>query len=262
MYPTLQELFSLAGRVALISGASGDLGRAIAHGLALAGASVALTGRSAERLQHLERELGDGGGEGQTASFCADLSDLQAISPLVERVIAHFGRLDILVNCAGINQREPFAQVQPETYEQIMSTNLRGLYFLTQAVLPQMIAQQGGSIINIGSLTTAVGLADVSVYGMSKGAVAQLTKTLAIELAPYRIRVNCISPGFMETQLTVPLWNDTRRRTWMLDRLPLKKPGQPDDLIGAMIYLASGASAYMTGQTVYIDGGFLAGSQW
>ena len=260
MYPTLQELFSLSGRVALVTGASGDLGRAIAHGLALAGASVALTGRSAERLQNLADELG--GGEGQVASFCADLSDLQAIPALVESVIARFGRLDILVNCAGMNQREPFAQVQPETYDQIMATNLRGLYFLTQAVLPSMIAQQGGSIINIGSITTAVGLADVSVYGMTKGAIAQLTKTLAIELAPHHIRVNCISPGFMETQLTVPLWDDSRRRTWMLDRLPLKKPGRPDDLIGAAIYLASHASAYMTGQTVYIDGGFLAGSQW
>lgn len=260
MYPTLQELFSLSGRVALITGASGDLGRAIAHGLALAGASVALTGRSAERLRDLENELR--GREGQVASFCADLSDLQALSPLVENVIARFGRLDILINCAGINQREPFAEVQPETYDQIMATNLRGLYFLTQAVLPQMTAQQSGNIIHIGSITTAVGLSDVSVYGMTKGAVAQLTKTLAIELAPYNIRVNCISPGFMETQLTVPLWDDPRRRAWILDRLPLKKPGRPEDLIGAAIYLASNASAYMTGQIVYIDGGFLAGSQW
>jgi NAD(P)-dependent dehydrogenase (short-subunit alcohol dehydrogenase family) len=261
MYPTsLDELFSLTGRVALVTGASGDLGRAMAHALGLAGASLALTGRSEERLQALQQELPVD--QHHAACFPADLCDLEAIPRLVDTVMARFGQIDILVNCAGINLRQPFLEVRPETYNQIMDTNLRAMYFLCQSVARQMIVQGGGKIINVGSLTSAIGLADVSVYGMTKGATAQLTKALAVELAEHNICVNCICPGFMVTQLTVPLWDNPRRRSWMLDRLPLKKPGQPGDLLGITVYLASSASDYMTGQTIYLDGGFLAGSQW
>jgi gluconate 5-dehydrogenase len=261
MYPaTLEELFSLAGQVVLITGASGDLGHAMAHGLALAGAHVALNGRAEDRLHELQHALEAGGAT--VASFPADLDDLHAIPQLVQMVIAQFGRLDVLVNCAGINLRQPFLQVSPQDYDQIMHTNLRSAYFLCQAAASHMVQQGGGNIINVGSLTSAVGLSDVSVYGLTKAAIVQLTKTLAIELAPYNIRVNCICPGFMATRLTVPLWDDPRRRAWMLDRLPLKRAGEPGDLIGILIYLASEASRYVTGQAVYIDGGFLAGSQW
>lgn len=256
----LLELFSLRGRVALVTGASGGIGCALAHGLAMAGATVALSGRSVARLEQLRQAIADQ--DGDAAFFPADLSDLEAIPELVAAVQQQLGRIDVLVNCAGTNQRMPIQETTPDVYDQIMATNLRGVYFLTQAVLRGMVAQGGGKIINIGSLTSATGLADVSVYGMTKSALAQLTKTMAVEWAAHNVQVNCLCPGFIATELTAPLWDDPARRQWMLERLPLKRPGQPADLVGMAIYLASHASDYMTGQTVYVDGGFLAGSQW
>lgn len=258
--PALTELFTLEGRVALVTGATGGIGQALAHGLALAGAQVALTGRSIARLDQVLHDIR--AQDGVADIFEADLDDLDAHPALVEAVCATFGRIDILVNCAGTNQRLPIAEVTPAMYDSIMATNLRGLYFLTQRVAQRMVEQGGGKIINIGSLTAHVGLQDVSVYGMTKSALAQLTKTMAIEWAAHNVQVNCLSPGFIATELTEPLWQDPQRRQWMLDRLPIKRPGRPSDLVGMTILLASRASDYMTGQTVYIDGGFLAGSQW
>ncbi len=261
MYPgSLFELFSLEGRVALVTGASGDIGRSLSYGLALAGAEVALIGRSEIRLTQVKQEIAE---IGQVAEyFTSDLSQPEALSPVVAEVLDRFGRIDILVNCVGKNTRQPFLEVEPEGYEQIVATNMRGVYFLSQLVAKQMISQGGGKIIHIGSLTAAVGLSHVSAYGMTKGAIVQLTKTMAVELAEHNICVNCICPGFFATELTVPLWDDPGRNRWMLERLPSKRPGKPEDLMGIIIYLASEASNYMTGQSVYIDGGFLAGSQW
>jgi NAD(P)-dependent dehydrogenase (short-subunit alcohol dehydrogenase family) len=156
----------------------------------------------------------------------------------------------------------PIAQVTPEVYDTIMGTNLESLFFLSQAVLPHMLARGGGKVINIGSLTSSIGLMNVSVYGMTKSAVAQLTKTMAIEWAEHNIQVNCLCPGFIATELTAPLWADPQRSAWMLDRIPSKRPGTPSDLVGMAVYLASPASNYTTGQSIYVDGGFTAGSQW
>ncbi len=256
----LLSLFSLDGAVALVTGASGGIGRALAQGLAAAGATVALNGREAARLHVVEQDIQRAGGA--AGAFPADISDLATHAPLVAAVVERFGRLDILLNCAGMNRRMPITDMTPAVYDEIMATNLRGLYFLSQAAVPQMVRQGGGKIINIGSLTSAIGLADVSVYGMTKSAVAQLTKTMAIEWAEHNIQVNCLCPGFFETELTVPLWGDPGRRRWMLERIPLRRSGQPSDLVGLTIYLASPASDYTTGQTFFVDGGFTAGSQW
>ncbi len=256
----LHELFALDGRVALVTGASGGIGSALAMGLARAGASVAIHGRSAERLARLTDEIAAAGGV--ATPFVADLADLAAVEPLVEAVEAQLGPVGILVNCAGTNQRMPIAAITPEIYDLIMSTNLRSLYFLTRAVAATMAEQGGGKIINIGSLTSSIGLGDVSVYGMTKSALAQLTKTMAIEWAEQNIQVNCLCPGFIATELTASVWANPARRQWMLDRLPNKRPGRPEDLVGLAIYLASRASDYTTGQSFAVDGGFLAGSQW
>ncbi len=256
----IERLFSLQDRVALITGASGDIGRVLATGLAGAGAKVALHGRSVSKLEAVQQGITDLGGE--AASFTADLASVESIPPLVQEVIARFGHIDILVNCAGINQRLSITDVTPAIYDQILATNLRGTYFLSQAILPHMIAQGGGKIVHIGSLSTTVGLADVSVYGLTKSAIGQLTKTMAVEWAQHNIQVNCLCPGFIQTELTIPLWTSERRREWMLDRLPSKRGGKPEDLVGLLLYLASQASNYMTGQTLYVDGGFLAGSLW
>lgn len=257
---SLQELFSLEDRVVLFTGASGDLGRAMARGLALAGAKLALNGRSEARLAAVQSEICDLGARAEI--FPADISNMDALPVLAEEVIKKWGRIDVLVNCAGINQRQPIQEVSKGVYDKIMDTNLRAAYFLSQAVVPHMSAQGGGKILHIGSITAAIGLEHVSVYGMAKAGLSQLTKTMAVEYAEHNIQVNCICPGFFSTDLTVPLWDDERRRQWMLNRIPTRRGGKPEELMGMAILLTSSASSYITGQTIYIDGGFLAGSQW
>jgi 2-deoxy-D-gluconate 3-dehydrogenase len=260
MNQTLNNLFSLDGRIALVTGASGGIGAAIAEGLAGAGATVALNGRSEERLDEVSERIVTAGGS--CASFAADLAELEAVHGLYNAVIAHYGRIDILVNCAGMNRRQPILEVTPENYDLIMATNLRSIYFLSQRVAAGMREQGGGKIIHVGSLTTTIGLASVSVYGMTKSALGELTKTQAIEWAADNIQVNCLCPGFIATELTVPIWNDPLRSKWILDRLPNKRAGKPADMVGLAVYLAAPASDYTTGQSIYIDGGFTAGSPW
>jgi NAD(P)-dependent dehydrogenase (short-subunit alcohol dehydrogenase family) len=256
----LAELFSLEGRVALVTGASSGIGRELARGLALAGAQVALSGRSEERLAETRQLIIDGGGQAEI--FPAEVGNFEEIAPLVEGVARRYGQIDILLNGAGMNQRQPIAEVQPETYERIMDVNLRAPYFLSQAVLPHLIARGGGKVIHIGSLTTGWGIGNISVYGLTKSAVGQMAKTMAVEWAQHNVQVNCICPGWIETPLTKPLWADPHRRGWILDRVPAKRPGQPGDLVGLTVYLASRASDFTTGQAIYVDGGFMSGGQW
>ncbi len=256
----LQELFSLDGRVALVTGASSGIGRELACGLARAGANVALGGRSVERLEATRASILGAGG--MAVAFPGDLGELDANQALAREVRAHFGRIDILINCAGMNRREPATEVQPATYDAIMAVNLRAPFFLSQAVLPTMAAGGGGKIINIGSLTTAFGLGKLAVYGLTKSAIAQLTRTLAVEWAAHNVQVNCICPGWIETALNKALWEDAHTRAWILERVPAKRPGTPADLVGLALYLSAGASDFTTGQTFYVDGGFMAGGQW
>lgn len=198
----LHELFSLHGHVALVTGASGGIGSALARGLARAGAAVALHGRAHDRLTRLADEIREA--RGVAAPFPADLTTLDAIDPMVSAIQDQLGPISILVNCAGTNRRLPIADMTPETYDSIMATNLRSLFFLTRTVACGMADRGGGKIVNIGSLTAHIGLADVSVYGMTKSGLAQLTKTMAIEWAGHNIQVNCLCPGFIATELTAP----------------------------------------------------------
>lgn len=258
---SLHRLFALNGKVALITGGGGGLGSAIAEALAGAGAAVMLAGlpgdeglrRTAEQLAALGYPVG---------AVEADLADLTHAPTVVGAVLERFGSLDILVNCAGINRRQPILEVSPGIYDAIMAVNLRAVYFLCQAAARAMQANGGGKIINIGSLTSTIGLAEVSVYGCTKAAVAQLTKTMAVEWAQHNIQVNAIAPGFMRTSLSDALWEDPERRRWMVERIPARRGGQPEELAGLAVLLASPASSYISGQTIYVDGGFLAGSPW
>lgn len=257
----LHRLFGLEGKTALITGAGGGLGCAIAEALSAAGASVALADRSgSQALRDLHRRLVDRGSSVSTVE--ADLADVQAAPRVVRQVVERHGALDILVNCAGINRREPILDVTPEVFDAIMGVNLRAVYFLGQAAARVMKDHGGGKIVNIGSLTSTIALSDVSVYGCSKSAVAQLTKTMAVEWAQYNIQVNAIGPGFMRTALSDPVWDNQERRRWMEERIPMRRGGQPDELVGVALLLASPASSYLSGQTIYVDGGFLAGSPW
>jgi len=256
----LNDLFSLDGRVALVTGASSGIGRELATGLALAGATVALSGPSAERLEETKQQIAAAGGAAEI--FPAEAGDFEAIEPLVAAVIARFERLDIVLPAAGMNQRQPVQEVERATYDRLMDVNLRAPYFLVQAALPHLIAAGGGKVIHIGSLTTSWGIGNLSVYGMTKSAIGQLTRASAVEWATHNIQVNAICPGWIETPLTKPLWADPQRRAWILDRVPAGRPGKPGDLVGMAVYLASRASDFTTGQTFYVDGGFTAGGQW
>jgi NAD(P)-dependent dehydrogenase (short-subunit alcohol dehydrogenase family) len=162
-----------------------------------------------------------------------------------------------------MNRRKPILDVTLEDYEKIMNVHLRGAFFLSQAVAPIMAQRGGGKIINIGSATIRAGVADVSVYGAAKAGMDALTRTMAVEWAEHNIQVNTLAPGFIMTELTKDgVWANERRSKWLLDRIPMKRPGLPEEMAGVALLLASQASSYLTGQTIHIDGGFSAGSKW
>ena len=257
----LKDLFSLEGKTALITGASGGIGRALSVGLARAGANVGLSGTNEENLAETRRLVVEAGGK--CAILPANLGDVESCKRLITEAANKLGRLDILINNAGMNRRMPIAEFSEDDYETIMNVNLRSIFFLSQAVQPIMRAQGGGKIIHIGSMTTFLGLGNVAIYGMTKSAIGQLTKTMAVEWARDNIQVNCIAPGFIKTPLTEKSqWGDPHRSKWILERIPMRKPGMPEDLVGTALLLSSAASSYLTGQTIAVDGGFLAGGSW
>jgi NAD(P)-dependent dehydrogenase (short-subunit alcohol dehydrogenase family) len=254
------DLFSLEGRVALVTGASRGIGRGIAEGLASAGARVVCAARTAEQLAEVVEAIEVGHGEAMAVDL--DVADLESIDRAVEATLEAWGQIDILVNNAGINIREPFEDVKEEHYDRIMNVNLKGVYFMTQAVARHMVPRRQGKIIHIGSLTTKYALSNISVYASTKGAVGQLTKAQALEFAPHNIQVNAICPGFIVTSLAKGLWEDPEMQAWSGSRIPLGRLGTPHDVVGTAVYLASSASDYVTGETVYVDGGIMAGERW
>lgn len=259
--PILDQIFSLAGKTALVTGASGGIGRALAVALGGAGAAVGVHGRDDADLEETRRQVEAAGG--RAAVLKADVADVADCRRLIDDIVKRLGRLDVLVNCAGINFRSPLSEATEREFDAIFAVNLRGLFFLCQAAHPVMKSQGSGKIINVGSLTTTYGLGGVGVYGMTKSAVGHLTKTLAVEWAADNIQVNCLAPGFIVTPLTEKaLWGDAVRRKWILDRTPAKRPGRPEDLVGTLLLFASRASDFLTGQLVTVDGGFLAGGWW
>ena len=256
----LESLFGLDGKVALVTGASGGIGSAIAKAYAEAGATVILNGTRREKLEELAAEIGL---PGKTVILPADLSTREACQNLIAQIESELGRLDILVNNAGINRRKPATDFTEDDYRAILSVNLDGVFFLSQAAHPLLKKSGGGKIIQIGSMTSYVGIGNVAVYGMTKSAIAQLAKTLAVEWAKDNIQVNCLCPGFIVTPLTeAGMFSDEKKVNWLMQRIPAHRPGTPDDLVGTALLLASPASAYITGQLIAIDGGFLAGGSW
>jgi NAD(P)-dependent dehydrogenase (short-subunit alcohol dehydrogenase family) len=254
------SLFSLEGRVAIVTGAGRGIGRGIAEGLANNGARVVCAARTRSQLDEVVKVISDAGG--QALAYEMDMKNLDSVKGGVDAALEAFGQVDILVNNAGTNIREPFEQVTEEHYDEIMAVNLKGLFFLSQAVAQHMIPRKSGKIIHIGSLTTGWSLSQISVYTATKGAVGQLAKSQALELGAHNIQVNAICPGFVLTPLTEKVWANPAMREWGENRVPLKRLGTPADLVGTAIYLSAPASDYVTGQSIYVDGGFMAGEHW
>jgi len=254
-------LFSLGGRVALVTGAAGGLGQWFAAGLGAAGAAVLVTDIDLDAIDGLVSVLGDAGIV--AAGVAVDLADDKAPERLVATAVEQFGGLHVLVNNAAVNRRMPILEVDRETWDWIMRIDLRQPYFLSQAVARRMIEQgTGGAIVSISSLNAAYALEQVSVYGPAKAGISQLTKVMALEWAEHGIRANAIAPGFMDTPLAAPIWADDEIQRWILNRVPIERPGFPRELVGACLLLASDAGSFLTGQTLYVDGGASAGGRW
>lgn len=250
----IDQLFGLSGKVAIITGGGQGLGKAIALALAGAGADVAVLARSSEKVRTVAEEI-EALGRRSLAVSC-DVSDPDTVEAAVEHVYGTFGRIDILVNGAGTTSRTPAVDMSRDDWTRVIDTNLTGTFWMSQAVARKMIPQKSGKIINIASATSAIGLPRRISYTASKGGVMQLTRALAAEWSSLGICVNAISPGFFHTEINDVLFRDPKWRDNLVSRIAAGRPGTPDDLAGAAIYLASAASDYVSGHVLYVDGGY------
>ncbi|WP_295636026.1 2-dehydro-3-deoxy-D-gluconate 5-dehydrogenase KduD [Novosphingobium sp.] len=246
--------FDLAGKVALVTGANTGIGQAIAVALAGAGADVAVAGRSPadETLAHIAKA-------GRRAvGISADLSSIEPVERVIAETISALGRIDILVNNAGIIRRADLAEFSEADWDAVVDTNLKSLFFLSQAASRPMVAQGSGKIVNIASLLSFQGGIRVPSYAAAKSGVAGVTRAMANELAPQGVQVNAIAPGYIATNNTVALQADETRSRQILERIPTGRWGRPEDIAGAAVFLASSAADYVTGQILAVDGGWLA----
>src|ERR1700677_3278794 len=252
------NLFDLTGRVAIVTGTSRGLGQSFARALARAGADLVLTSRQPESLGEFKAEIESLGR--RAVALPLDVRDERSIPSLAEQAAAHYGRVDILVNNAGCNVRKPALDITWEDWNLVLDTNLRGSFFVAQAFAQGMTKRGYGRIINIGSVTSIFGYAGLAPYCASRGGIKQLTMSLADEWGSQGVTVNCLAPGWFRTKQNAVLYENEKWLEYITDRIPLKRPGQPNDLDGAVVFLASDASAYITGQTLLVDGGISTGA--
>ena len=254
----MSDLFDLSGRVAIVTGTSRGLGQYFARALARAGADLVLTSRDRKTLAPFEAEIAALGR--RSVSLDLDVRDYDSIQKMVSEAHESFGRIDILVNNAGCNVRKPALNITWDDWNLVLDTNLRGTFFVAQAVAGHMIERGYGRIINLGSVTAVAGYAGLGPYGASRGGIRQLTMSLADDWGKNGVTVNCLAPGWFRTAQNQVMYQDTEWVEYLKERIPLKRPGQPDDLDGAIVFLASEASRYVTGQTLLVDGGISTGA--
>ena len=252
------NIFDLSGKVAIVTGTSRGLGQYFARALALAGADLVITSRQAETLGEFKKEISSLGRRALPLQL--DVRDYDSIQQMVENAWKHYGQIDILVNNAGCNVRKPSTEVTWQDWNLVLNTNLRGTFFVAQAVAKKMIPRQYGRIINIGSVTSVFGYAGLAPYCASRGGVKQLTMSLADDWGSSGITVNCLAPGWFKTDQNRMMYENQEWVEYLIDRIPLKRPGAPGDLAGAVVFLASDASEYITGQTILVDGGISTGA--
>jgi gluconate 5-dehydrogenase len=251
-------LFDLSGQVAVVTGASRGLGQYLARALARAGADLVLTSRTRESLAEFEAEIR--AMDRRAVSLSLDVRDQDSIRAMARQATEAYGQIHILVNNAGCNVRKPAMEVTWDDWNLVLDTNLRGSFFTAQAIAHGMIDHGYGRIINIGSVTSVFGYAGLAPYGASRGGIRQLTMSLADDWGRHGITVNCLAPGWFKTDQNKVLYDDPEWVAYLTDRIPVKRPGQPRDLDGAVVFLASEASRYVTGQTLLVDGGISTGA--
>lgn len=249
---------TVKGKTALVIGGSKGLGYGMAEGFASSGANVVIVSRRADQLEEAAKQMRQDTGNENVIGIPTDVCSIDNINKLVDEVVSKFGQIDILVNSAGVNRRTDAIDFSEEEWDTVTNTQLKYVFFMGQAVARQMRDHGiGGSIINIGSLVVQLGLRNMVAYTASKGGIGQMTKSQANEWAPLGIRVNAICPGYFETEMTKPIFNQPKRRAELFSRIPMERFGLPSDLAGLAVFLGSDASAYITGQTIFVDGGFL-----
>ena len=252
------SLFDLSGQVALVTGASRGLGQYFARALARAGADLILTSRKPVDLGAIVSEIEALGRK--VLPIELDVRNQESIARMAAATEAHFGQVHILVNNAGCNARKPALDVTWDDWNLVLDTNLRGTFFVAQQMARRMVQYGYGRIINIGSVTSVFGYAGLAPYGASRGGVRQLTMSLADDWGRHGITVNCLAPGWFRTEQNKMLYEDKEWLDYLIDRIPVKRAGQPHDLDGAIVFLASEASRYVTGQTLLVDGGISTGA--
>jgi gluconate 5-dehydrogenase len=252
----MSTIFSVKDKVAIVTGSTGALGFTFARGLAKHGARVVLNGRNRDKLDHKVQMLREE--KLDVSGYSFDVTRSDQVNTSIQLIEEEIGPVDILVNNAGITLRAPLEEFKDEDWHTVIETNLTGPYLVSKAVARHMIKRRKGKIINIGSVQSELGRATIAPYTASKGGVKLLTRGMAIDWARYNIQVNGIGPGYFKTEMTRPLYENPEFDAWLCGRTPSSRWGEPEELIGALLFLCSNASSYVNGHMLYVDGGLLS----